>query len=346
MKRLAVLFLGLLLCLSHVQARAVQQLIKSGTTESIPVFVCDSTGAPVTGIASNAFTITVRKPNTGAYIAALGSIAESGNGVYDYTPTSAETTIAASKNMLLVHVQVTATATSFGDSAAQIVAFDPTDAAALGLSRLDVATSTRLATSGYTAPANPTDYARNNVAPGWYTAPVDPFGLSKGSYTTGTWGAFLNTQLDAAVSTRMATFGLPSNFSNLLISGGGAVTVGTNSDKSGYSLTQAFPANFSGLSIDGSGKVALTAGEHTALQSEITTALLNATVNGRTVKSIFAANGSSLLGTIQSYSRNTVAKTITIVYVDGGMTITYVQSYSDTALTLPTGRTVSVTGGP
>jgi len=38
----------------------------------------------------------------------------------------------------------------------QIVAFDPTDAAGLGLSRLDVAVSTRLSTAGYTAPDNAT----------------------------------------------------------------------------------------------------------------------------------------------------------------------------------------------
>ena len=36
----------------------------------------------------------------------------------------------------------------------QIVAFDPTDAAGLGLSRVDVAVSTRLASASYTAPDN------------------------------------------------------------------------------------------------------------------------------------------------------------------------------------------------
>jgi hypothetical protein len=35
------------------------------------------------------------------------------------------------------------------------------------------------------------------------------------------------------------------------------VTVSTNNDKSGYSLTQSFPSNFSTLSIDGSGRVLL-----------------------------------------------------------------------------------------
>lgn len=47
----------------------------------------------------------------------------------------------------------------------------------------------------------------------------------------------------------------PTNFSSLAITGGGAVTAGTVSDKTGYSLTQAFPTNFSSLAISGSGEV-------------------------------------------------------------------------------------------
>jgi hypothetical protein len=124
------------------------QLIKSGATEPIPVFVTDSTGAPVLAVAAGSFTITVRRPGASAYVAALGTILESGNGVYDYTPTTAETTIAGSKNVLLAHVVVTATATSFGDSSAQIVAFDPTDAAALGLSRIDQTIGSRSTFAG------------------------------------------------------------------------------------------------------------------------------------------------------------------------------------------------------
>ena len=44
------------------------------------------------------------------------------------------------------------------------------------------------------------------------------------------------TNLDAAVSSRMATFATPANFGVLAITGAGAVTAGTVSDKSGYSL--------------------------------------------------------------------------------------------------------------
>lgn len=61
--------------------------------------------------------------------------------------------------------------------------------------------------------------------------------------------------LDAAVSSRMATFSLPTNFASLAITVGGAVTVGTNNDKSGYSLSQAFPTNFAALAITAGGAV-------------------------------------------------------------------------------------------
>ena len=54
------------------------------------------------------------------------------------------------------------------------------------------------------------------------------------------------------------TQAFPTNFSSLAITAGGAVTAGTVSDKSGYSLTQAFPANFSSLAITVGG--AVTAG--------------------------------------------------------------------------------------
>jgi hypothetical protein len=51
------------------------------------------------------------------------------------------------------------------------------------------------------------------------------------------------------------TQAFPTNFSSLAINGGGAVTAGTVSDKTGYSLTQAFPANFSSLAITAGGIV-------------------------------------------------------------------------------------------
>jgi len=57
-----------------------------------------------------------------------------------------------------------------------------------------------------------------------------------------------NYNPDAALQT------YPANFAVLAITGGGAVTAGTVSDKTGYSLTQAFPANFAALAIDANGR--------------------------------------------------------------------------------------------
>jgi len=54
------------------------------------------------------------------------------------------------------------------------------------------------------------------------------------------------------------TQSFPANFASLAITAGGAVTAGTVSDKTGYSLTQSFPANFSSLAITAGG--AVTAG--------------------------------------------------------------------------------------
>ena len=47
----------------------------------------------------------------------------------------------------------------------------------------------------------------------------------------------------------------PTNFASLAITAGGAVTAGTVSDKTGYSLTQAFPSNFASLGINASGHI-------------------------------------------------------------------------------------------
>jgi len=49
------------------------------------------------------------------------------------------------------------------------------------------------------------------------------------------------TRLDQTIGSRMATFTLPTNFSSLAISVGGAVTAGTVSDKTGYSLATTPP---------------------------------------------------------------------------------------------------------
>ena len=81
-----------------------------------------------------------------------------------------------------------------------------------------------------------------------------------GSYAANTAGNILGNRLDAAVSTRMATFTLPTNFSTLAISGTGAVTAGTVSDKTGYSLSAAQTFNTTGSVGSVTGSVASVSG--------------------------------------------------------------------------------------
>lgn len=66
------------------------------------------------------------------------------------------------------------------------------------------------------------------------------------------------SRIDAAISSRQATVTFPANFASLAITAGGAVTAGTVSDKTGYSLSQSFPSNFASLAITAGG--AVTAG--------------------------------------------------------------------------------------
>jgi len=101
----------------------------------------------------------------------------------------------------------------------------------------------------------------------------------------------------------------PTNFASMAITSGGAVTVGTNSDKTGYSLTQAFPANFSALSITAStGYVSLAATPPTAaaIATQVwTTALPGSYTSGQagytlgvlTVPPTAASIAATLLGT-------------------------------------------------
>jgi hypothetical protein len=102
--------------------------------------------------------------------------------------------------------------------------------------------------------------------------------------------------LDVAVSGRMpsgnvtvggyasgqdpATAILVTPANKLATDGTGRVTIGTNADKAGYTLSQSFPANFAAMAITGGGAVtagtvsdktgyALTSTEHTAIAADV-----------------------------------------------------------------------------
>jgi len=72
------------------------------------------------------------------------------------------------------------------------------------------------------------------------TTASDPWATAlPGLYGAGTAGKILGDNLNATVSSRLAASAAPTNFSSMAITAGGAVTVGTNNDKTGYRLSAA-----------------------------------------------------------------------------------------------------------
>lgn len=115
------------------------------TSKAIPLFMADSTDHN-TGKTGLSLTLTRRKAG-GSFAAAGGSVAELANGWYEWTPGSGDIDTAG---FLLVHA--TGTGADPADARVQVVAFDPYDAAALGLSRIDAAVSAaKTLTSAYDA---------------------------------------------------------------------------------------------------------------------------------------------------------------------------------------------------
>ncbi len=84
-------------------------------------------------------------------------------------------------------------------------------------------------------------------------SPTSTLNLSGTTIKAVTDGVTVTTNNDKTGYSLTQAF--PSNFSALAITAGGAVTVGTNNDKTGYALTQAFPSNFAALGINGSGHI-------------------------------------------------------------------------------------------
>jgi hypothetical protein len=84
---------------------------------------------------------------------------------------------------------------------------------------------------------------------------VIDFGINQTGDSFARIGAPAGASIAADIATKMATFTLPANFGSLAITVGGAVTAGTVSDKTGYSLNQAFPTNFASMAITVGGAV-------------------------------------------------------------------------------------------
>ncbi len=107
--------------------------------------------------------------------------------------------------------------------------------------------------------------------------------------------------------------GFPSNFSSLAITAGGAVTAGTVGDKTGYTLTQSFPTNFASLSITGAG--AMTAGT----VSDKTGYSLTQTFPTNFSSFAITAGGAVTAGTVTDktdYSLSTTSLAAITAYID------------------------------
>jgi hypothetical protein len=81
-------------------------------------------------------------------------------------------------------------------------------------------------------------------------------GNLSGSVGSVTSGVTVTTNNDKTGYSLTQSF--PANFASLAITVGGAVTAGTVSDKTGYSLTQTFPTHFNDLVISANGHVTAT----------------------------------------------------------------------------------------
>jgi hypothetical protein len=150
--------------------------------------------------------------------------------------------------------------TGFNDITSQsvwdVLSANVTTASSIGLqlkTNIDATVSSRMATFTYTAPPTAAQVATqvwSEALPGTYTSgqagfklnaagsAADPWSTAlPGAYAAGSAGNIIGNRLDAAISSRMASFTLPTNFSALTISVAGAVTAGTVSDKTGYSLS-------------------------------------------------------------------------------------------------------------
>jgi hypothetical protein len=139
-----------------------------------------------------------------------------------------------------------------------------------------------------------------------------------------------------------------TNISTLLTRLGTPVGASISADLQTRMATFGLPSNFSLLSIDGSGKTALQAAEHTAIQTDAATGVLNSMINGHTFKDLLTILGFNPAGTITSVTRSSSSPwTTTTVYADGSATATYVSTFTNNTFTVQIGRpTVTFTGLP
>lgn len=227
---------------AHIQVMAYDpyDVVRIGLT-SIPNVAQGSAGALPTGSATGQVTVATNNDKTGysltqAFPTNFSSLAITAGGavtagtVSDKTGYSLTQTFPANFSSLAITAGGAVTVGTNNDKTGYSLATAPP-------------TATAIATQVW-----------SEALPGTYTSgqagfklnaagsSADPWATAiPGAYSAGSAGFIIGNNLNATISSRMATFTLPTNFSSLAISGTGAVTVGTNNDKTGYSLATAPP---------------------------------------------------------------------------------------------------------
>lgn len=123
-------------------------LIKQSQTAQPLVFLMLDSGDHLTGKTGLSPTVTISK-NGGSFASPSGAVTEIGSGWYQVAGNATDT---GTLGPLLLHA--TASGADPCDDRFDVVAFDPQSATSLGLSNLDAAVTSRLASGSYTAPDN------------------------------------------------------------------------------------------------------------------------------------------------------------------------------------------------
>lgn len=156
----------------------------TATRRRIPVLLVDSTDGFTPKTGQTGPTVTISK-NGATAVSGAGTFTEVGNGVYYYEFTAGE---ADTLGWIALNVQK-ATCRQY-NAIIQIMAYDYAAGTNLGLTNLDAAITTRMATFTYTAPPSVTDIWNTNVS----------------GYTTAGYAGTYQKNLDQLISSRMATF--------------------------------------------------------------------------------------------------------------------------------------------
>lgn len=143
-----------------------QGQIKQSSSGTPLLFLLIASSDHITGLTGASPTVTISK-NGGAFASPSGAVTEIANGWYKVAGNATDTNTAGP---IALHATA-ASGDPFDDVVALVVAYDPQDATALGLSRIDAAISSRMAT--FTLPTNFSllaidgsgDVTYNNAAP-------------------------------------------------------------------------------------------------------------------------------------------------------------------------------------